>query len=145
MAKILVADNDRVVLFTLAESLRKFGFDVIETRDGLHAMHLCRTEAPDLVLLDVHLPGLDGLRIARRLRENMTIPFLFFSADNDEVHIEEARKIGAFGYMTKPINLVSIIDVIQKALSCSQETSKLHRAIVQASEIPNPTVALLAG
>ena len=65
--KILIADDDRVVLFTLAEGLREADFDVIEARDGLQALDLCRRETPALALLDIRMPGLDGLELARRL------------------------------------------------------------------------------
>jgi len=68
MSKLLVADDDRVVLFTLCESLRQAGFEVIEARDGLQALALCLSQAPDMALLDLRMPGLDGLELARRLR-----------------------------------------------------------------------------
>ena len=103
MAKILVADDDRVVLLTLAEGLREAGFEVIEARDGLQALALCRSEAPDLALLDIRMPGLDGLELARRLRDETRVPFLFFSAYGDEEFVRRAVEIGALGYLIKPL------------------------------------------
>lgn len=126
MAKILVVDNDRVVLFTLVEGLRKFGFDVIEARDGLQALQLCQEEAPDLVLLDTRLPGLNGMDVARRLRDNTTPPFLFLSACDEEAYIKEAKKIGAFGYIIKPTSVDTIIPIIREALARSQDVNGLH-------------------
>ncbi|MCX7171485.1 MAG: response regulator, partial [Proteobacteria bacterium] len=94
MTRLLVADDDRVVLFTLSEGLRQAGFDVIEARDGLQALTLCQSEAPQLALLDIRMPGMDGLELARRLRDETAVPFLFFSAYNDEAYVQRAVEIG---------------------------------------------------
>ena len=78
MTKVLIAHDDRVVLLTLGEGLREAGFEVIEARDGLQALQLCKSEAPELALLDIRMPGLDGLELARRLRDETRVPFVFF-------------------------------------------------------------------
>ena len=80
MTKILIADDDRLVLFTLAEGLREAGFEVVEASDGVQALVLCQSESPDLAMLDIRMPNLDGLELARRLRDETSVPFLVFSA-----------------------------------------------------------------
>jgi response regulator NasT len=129
MARILIADDERVVLFTLAEGLREAGFDVIEAHDGLQALELCRSEAPDLALLDIRMPGLDGLELARRLRDETSVPFLFFSAYGDEAMVRRAVEIGALGYLIKPLLVSSIVPTVRTALARSRDISGLQGAL----------------
>jgi AmiR/NasT family two-component response regulator len=126
---ILIADDDRVVLFTLAEGLREADFEVIEARDGLQALDLCRSEAPDLALLDIRMPGLDGLELARRLREETKVPFLFFSAYNDEAFVRRAVEVGALGYLLKPLNVPALLPMVRTALARSRDFSGLQGAL----------------
>lgn len=128
MAKLLVADDDRVVLFTLAEGLREAGHEVTEARDGLRALACCQEDTFDLALLDIRMPGLDGLELARRLREETSVPFMFLSAYNDEDMVKQAAEYGALGYLIKPIEIKSILPAIRTALSTSNEFKTLqHR------------------
>ena len=140
MAKILVADDERVVLFTLAEGLREAGFEVIEARVGLQALALCQSEAPDLALLDIRMPGLDGLELARRLRDETAVPFLFFSAYGDEAMVKRAVEIGALGYLIKPLLVSSIVPTIRTALARAQDISGLQGALES-----NRTIATAVG
>ncbi len=129
MAKLMVADDDRVVLFTLAEGLREAGFEVIEARDGLRALALCQSERPDLALLDIRMPGLDGLELARRLRGETTVPFLFFTAHDDEDLVQQAVKLGALGYLVKPLDVPRIVPMLRAALARSREFDSLRAAL----------------
>jgi|LakMenE01Jun11ns_1017448.scaffolds.fasta_scaffold9788007_2 AmiR/NasT family two-component response regulator len=140
MARILIADDERVVLFTLAEGLREAGFDVIEAHDGLQALELCRSEAPDLALLDIRMPGLDGLELARRLRDETSVPFLFFSAYGDEAMVRRAVEIGALGYLIKPLLVSSIVPTVRTALARSRDISGLQGALES-----NRTIATAVG
>jgi len=140
MTKILVADDERVVLFTLAEGLREAGFDVVEARDGLQALALCRSEKPGLALLDIRMPGLDGLDLAQRLRDETTVPFLFFSAYGDEAMVQRAVEIGALGYLIKPLQVASIVPMIRTALARSKDISGLQGALAS-----NRTIATAVG
>jgi response regulator NasT len=140
MAKILIADDDRLVLFTLAEGLREAGFEVVEASDGLQALALCQSASPDLALLDIRMPNLDGLELARRLRDETSVPFLFFSAYSDEAYVQKAVEIGALGYLTKPLNLTTIVPMIRTALARSQEINGLQEALGS-----NRTIATAVG
>ena len=140
MAKILVADDERVVLFTLAEGLREAGFEVIEARDGLQALALCQSDAPDLALLDIRMPGLDGLELARRLRDETAVPFLFLSAYGDEAFVQRAVEIGALGYLIKPLLVASIVPTLRTALARSKDISGLQGALES-----NRTIATAVG
>lgn len=140
MTRILIADDERVVLFTLAEGLREAGFDVIEARDGLQALALCRSEKPDLALLDIRMPGLDGLELAQRLRDETAVPFLFFSAYGDEAMVRRAVEIGALGYLIKPLRVASILPTLRTALARAKDISGLQGALES-----NRTIATAVG
>lgn len=129
MAKILVADDDRVVLFTLSEGLREAGFEVIEARDGLRALELCLGEQPDLALLDIRMPDLDGLALAKRLRAETKVPFVFFSAYDDEDMVREAVKLGALGYLVKPLDVSHLVPMLRTALARSIDLDQLRHAL----------------
>jgi AmiR/NasT family two-component response regulator len=140
MEKILVADDDRVVLLTLSEGLREAGFEVIEARDGLQALALCQSQTPELALLDIRMPGLDGLELARRLRNETKVPFLFFSAYGDEAFVKRAVEIGALGYLIKPLVVTAIVPAIRTALARSRDISGLQGALES-----NRTIATAVG
>ena len=140
MTRILVADDDRVVLLTLSEGLREAGFEVVEARDGLQALALCRSETPDLALLDIRMPGLDGLELARRLRDETDVPFLFLSAYGDEALVRRAVEAGALGYLIKPLDVVAILPTLRTALARAQDISGLQRALAS-----NRTIATAVG
>jgi len=140
MAKILVADDDRVVLFTLVEGLREAGFEVVEASDGLQALALCLSESPDLALLDIRMPHLDGLELAHRLHHETSVPFLFLSAYSDETYVQRAVAIGALGYLTKPLNVTTIVPMIRTALARAQEINGLQGALES-----NRTIATAIG
>lgn len=140
MERILVADDDRVVLFTLCKGLREAGYEVIEARDGLKALALCQSEAPALALLDIRMPGLDGLELARRLRDETTVPFLFFSAYSDEDYVKRAVAAGALGYLIKPLNVKALLPTLRTALARAQDINGLHGALQT-----NRTIATAVG
>ncbi|MBS1162078.1 MAG: response regulator receiver [Proteobacteria bacterium] len=140
MAKILIADDDRLVLFTLAEGLREAGFEVVEANDGSQAIALCESESPDLALLDIRMPKLDGLDLARRLRDETSVPFLFLSAYSDDAYVQRAVAIGALGYLTKPLNVTAIVPMIRTALARAQEINGLVGALES-----NRTIATAIG
>lgn len=147
MTKLLVADDDRVVLFTLAEGLREAGFEVIEARDGTRALELCRETPFDLAMLDIRMPGLSGLELARRLRDETAVPFLFFSAYDDEDMVRQAVEIGALGYLIKPLEVKAILPTLRTALARAREIDALHRRQegLQGALNSNRTIATAIG
>lgn len=140
MDRILIADDDRLVLLTLADGLREAGFEVIEASDGLQALALCREEAPALALLDIRMPGLDGLELARCLRDGTTVPFLFLSAYNDEQFVQQAAEVGALGYLVKPLTVATMLPAVRTALARANEISGLKGALDS-----NRTIATAVG
>lgn len=100
--KILIADDDGDLLDILAFSLRREGFEVVSARDGREALARVAAEQPDLVVLDVTMPELDGFEVCRRLRRESSIPIIMLTARGEDENIVLGLDIGADDYVTKP-------------------------------------------
>jgi AmiR/NasT family two-component response regulator len=124
-AHILIVDDDRLVLATLAQGLRGAGYRVTEASDGASALELVARNAPDLALLDVRMPGMSGVELAERLAAEHQLPFLFLSAYNDADIIERAKELGALGYLVKPLDVPQIIPSLEAALARAAEIRAL--------------------
>jgi response regulator NasT len=122
---LLAADDDPLILFTLVEGLTEAGFDVLQARDGLSALELCKSVRPDLALLDIRMPGMDGIELAQRLKTETTVPFLFFSAFSDENYVQQAVDAGAYGYLLKPLSVAAIVPTVRTILARTREDA--HR------------------
>ncbi len=125
--KILVADDDLVILTTLCEVLTEAGYRVSSAHDGLQALALCKIERPDLALLDIRMPGLDGIALAQSVCKEPGVPFLILSAYDDEDFIKPAVEAGALGYLIKPLSLPIVLRTIRVALARAKEISELRQ------------------
>lgn len=128
MTRIVVADDDRLVLYTVAAGLRGAGYEVLEAEEGEQAYRLCVESAPDLALLDVRMPVMSGLEVAQRLRLEMDMPVVFLSAYGDTETVKQAVGEGALGYLVKPLDNTQIIPAIEAALARAGEIRKLREA-----------------
>jgi len=102
--KILVADDEQHILDTVGAYLRQEGFQVLAVRNGRDALFTFRHEKPDLVILDVMMPEMDGWSVARQIRKESDVPLLFLTARVDETDQLIGLEIGADEYMTKPFS-----------------------------------------
>ena len=125
---LLLVDDDRLILSTLADGLRAVGFEVLEASSGEAALKLAREGDPDLAICDVRMPGMSGLELAPRLREQSGVPFIFLSAYGDEDAVKHATEGGALGYLVKPVNVVDMLPTIRTALMRAAEIRKLRRS-----------------
>jgi DNA-binding response OmpR family regulator len=117
--KILVIEDDPATSRLVDYSLRHAGYEVITSSNGLEGIRKARTESPDIVILDVMLPGLDGFEICHRLRaekDTAKLPILMFSAKAQEIDKETGIKVGADDYLTKPSPPSEIVSRVQKLL-----------------------------
>jgi len=140
--KILLADDDRLIVTTLADGLRAAGYEVVAATDGEEAWRLARESLPDLALLDVRMPGLGGIELARRLRELDGTKVLFLSAYGDLPTVRAAVAEGALGYLVKPLDVTQIIPALEAAASRGQElralrsnADRLERALETGREV----------
>lgn len=127
MKKILVVDDDPLVLITLAEGLRDAGYEVAQAQSGEHALEaLAAGPTPDLALLDVRMPGMSGLEVAQRLSEAAGPPFVFLSAFDDPDIVRQAADYGALGYLVKPLVVHQIVPTIEAAIARARELRGLR-------------------
>lgn len=113
---ILLVEDDKTLRKTLAFNLEKEGYNVIETGDGSDALTLAREKSPDMVVLDVMLPSLDGLSICRILRNESDVPILMLTARDGEVDRIIGLETGADDYMVKPFSLGEFLARIRALL-----------------------------
>jgi response regulator NasT len=126
-AHLLLVDDDRLVLATLALGLQQAGYSVTtaESAEEVEAF-LASGERPDLAILDIRMPGADGLHLAQRLQELDHVPFMMLSAYSDPPMIDEATRHGALGYLVKPLDIVQLVPSIEAALSRANELQSLR-------------------
>jgi len=104
-SKILVVEDDQTLLNVLKYNLVKEGYDVLTAADGVQALDVARSNRPDLIVLDIMLPKLDGFEVCRILRREMTTPILMLTAKAEETDKVVGLELGADDYMTKPFSM----------------------------------------
>jgi CheY-like chemotaxis protein len=117
MAGILFIDDDPYTLETLTRAVELFNHQAILASSGEEALRLVAIEHPDLIFIDLMLPDIDGLQVLAQIREigsAREIPIYLLSAANDRNIGEQARALGAQGYLTKPLRLQTLLDILQK-------------------------------
>lgn len=122
--KILVIEDDPATSRLVDYSLRHEGYQVITCSNGLEGIRKARSESPDLVILDVMLPGLDGFEICHRLKTEpatVHLPILMFSAKAQEIDKETGIRVGADDYLTKPAAPAEIVSRVEKLLAKKNE------------------------
>lgn len=114
--KILVVDDEISLQETLTYNLKKQGYEVFTTGEGTEALKLAREMEPDLIILDIMLPGLDGFEICRILRKEMTTPVLMLTARDDEIDRVVGLEVGADDYLAKPFSMRELIARVKALL-----------------------------
>ena len=115
--KILVVDDDRLVLATLSHGLSQAGYEVIDADNGDDAILLAREHKPELALLDIRMEGKSGFDVAAYLREYCQIPFMFLSAFSDDETVRQVKALGAVAYLVKPLDIRQIVPAVEAAFA----------------------------
>ncbi len=115
-SKILVVEDDQNLLDVLKYNLAKEGYDVLTAADGVEALDTARSKKPDLIVLDIMLPRMDGLEVCRILRREMTVPILMLTAKAEETDKVVGLELGADDYMTKPFSIREFLARIRAML-----------------------------
>jgi response regulator NasT len=115
--KILVVDDDRLVLATVTHGLTQAGYEVIDADNGDDAILLAREHRPDLALLDIRMEGMSGFDVAAYLREHLHVPFMFLSAFADDDTVQQVKALGAVAYLVKPLDIGQILPAVAAALA----------------------------
>ncbi len=114
--KILVVDDDRLVLATVTHGLAQAGYEVIDADNGDDAILLAREHRPELALLDIRMAGKSGFDVAQTLRDAYRIPFLFLSAFADAATRQQVQALGALDYLIKPLEVSQIVPAVAAAM-----------------------------
>lgn len=115
-SKILVVEDEPALLETLEYNLTRQGYVVFTADDGRKALQVARTERPDLIILDLMLPALDGIEVCRILRQEMIVPVLMLTARTDEIDRVVGLEVGADDYMTKPFSMRELMARVKALL-----------------------------
>ena len=138
--KILVVDDDRLVLATLAHGLTEAGYEVIDADNGDDAILLAREHRPDLALLDIRMEGMSGFDVAAYLREYCKMPFMFLSAFSDDDTVRQVHELGAVDYLVKPLDIGHIVPAVQAVFARLRATS--GAAVSGEAPKPQPSASL---
>jgi two-component system alkaline phosphatase synthesis response regulator PhoP len=132
MEKILVIEDEHSISTLLRFNLEKAGYSVITAMDGITGLHFARSEAPDLILLDLMLPGMDGMDICKTLRmEKLNTPILILTAKDDELDKILGLELGADDYLTKPF---SPREVVARVRAILRRTNQVSQKILEEEE-----------
>ena len=120
---ILIAEDELITRMDIAEIIKEAQHNVVgEASDGFDCIELCRKHRPDLVIMDIKMPILDGIKASKIImEENIAGCIVLLTAYNDKEYVEEAKKVGVMNYLIKPIDEKSIIPAIEVALSRNEE------------------------
>jgi two-component system, response regulator PdtaR len=125
--RILIAEDETIIRLDLRALLERAGFDVCaEARDGIEAIELARTEQPDLAVLDVKMPRLDGIDAARRILDERPIPIVMLTAYGQDELVSRAVEAGVFGYLVKPFREQDLLPAIRAARARHEELTALR-------------------
>ena len=138
---ILIVDDEQPIVDILVYNLRKEGYNTIEASDGLTAVDIALEKKPDLILLDIMLPKLDGLSVCKRIKNSLNVPILMLTAKDGEIDKILGLELGADDYITKPFsvrelvarvkaNLRKVEAVMNNQVNTQQEEQKKDSKIV---------------
>ncbi len=125
--KVLIAEDETIIRLDLRQILERAGLEVCaEARDGEEAVQLARIEEPDLAILDVKMPGLDGIDAARKILDERPIPIVMLTAYGQDELVSRAVEAGVFGYLVKPFRETDLLPAIATARARHEELQALR-------------------
>jgi DNA-binding response OmpR family regulator len=119
MKKILIVDDEPNIVMSLEYTFRKSGYEVFIARDGKEAIEILENQTPDLIILDIMMPNVDGYATIEYVKKQPQLSHckvIFLSAKNKESDIEKGLQLGANAYMTKPFSVKKLIEQVQELL-----------------------------
>jgi two-component system, OmpR family, alkaline phosphatase synthesis response regulator PhoP len=133
--KILVVDDEPKIVQLVSDYLEHAGFAVCKARDGKTALSLVRTEKPDMVILDLGLPQMDGLDVTRELRKSTNVPILMLTARGEETDKLVGLELGADNYITKPFSPKELVARVRVVFRRIETYSQANMEIIRAADL----------
>src|SRR4051812_6202779 len=127
MSRILIVDDEPNLRHTVGYNLRREGYEVVQAADGESALGAAQSQPPDLVVLDLMLPGIDGLEVCRRLRQRSAVPILMLTARDTEIDRVVGLEVGADDYLAKPFSMRELLARVKAIL----RRAELDRVVQQ--------------
>jgi response regulator NasT len=132
--RIVVAEDESLIRMDIVETLKDQGFDVVgEAGDGLKAIELAKALKPDLMVMDIKMPDMDGLSAAEQIAE-LRIPVVFLTAFNQQELVTRASEVGAMAFLIKPFSPEDLLPAIEVALSRHQQLTQLESEVSDLTE-----------
>lgn len=134
--KIVIADDEPITRMNIAEMLEDAGYDVVgQAVDGFDAVELCKKHQPDLVILDVKMPLLDGLMAAKLIKEEgLKCGVMLLTAYSGKEFIDKAKEVGVINYLVKPVTEHAILPAVEIAIHKSQEIEQIKAETDKAKD-----------
>jgi two-component system, response regulator PdtaR len=133
--RVLVAEDETIIRLDLKDLLERSGFEVCaEARDGEEAVELARSEQPDVAIMDVKMPRLDGIEAARRILDERPIPIVMLTAYGQDELVQRAAEAGVFGYLVKPFREQDLLPAIRTARARHDELTALREEAESLAE-----------
>lgn len=137
---ILIVDDEKPIVDILVYNLQKEGYDTLEARDGEEGVRIALDKKPDLILLDIMLPKMDGLAVCKRIRHSLNVPILMLSAKDEEIDKILGLELGADDYVTKPFSVRELMARVKanlRKLDIANEASTVEQPKQQKEENKN--------
>lgn len=131
---ILIVDDEQPIVDILVYNLRKEGYHTIEASDGMTAINMALEQKPDLILLDIMLPKLDGLSVCKRIKNSLNVPILMLTAKDGEIDKILGLELGADDYITKPFSVRELVARVKANLRKVEAVSSTNRVIEPSTE-----------
>ena len=132
--RIVVAEDESLIRMDIVETLKDQGFDVVgEAGDGLKAIELAKELKPDLMVMDIKMPDMDGLSAAEEIAK-LRIPVVFLTAFNQQELVSRASEVGAMAFLVKPFSPEDLLPAIEVALSRFQQLTQLESEVSDLTE-----------
>ena len=133
--RILIAEDETIIRLDLRDLLERAGFEVCaEARDGVEAVELARSEQPDVAIMDVRMPRLDGIEAARKILDERPIPIVMLTAYGQADVVARAVEAGVFGYLVKPFQESDLLPAIETARARHEELAALREEVETLAE-----------
>jgi response regulator NasT len=133
--RVVLAEDEALIRLDLKEMLEEEGYEVVgEAGDGETAVTMARDLRPDLVVMDIKMPGVDGLTAAERISESRLAPVLILTAFSQKDLVERAAQAGAMGYLVKPFQKTDVVPAIELAVARHQERVALEEEVTGLQE-----------